>query len=465
MRTSVAIYARISQDRDGDGLGVQRQLDDCRAEAKRRGWTVGAEYLDDDVSAYSGKARPQYRRMLADIADGSRDAVIVWHMDRLHRRPIELEEFVQTCTSAGVTDVVTLHGDFNLGSGDGLLVARLLAAVGASESDAKSRRGRRQILQRAQSGKPHGGGFRPFGFELDRQTIRRSEARVVAQLATRALAGESLTSLCRWLVETNVSTVGGKQWRTPTLRSMLLNPRYAGLRALNGEIIGPAVWPAIITTEQHERLRTLLTDPARRTNRSARSYLLSGMCRCSRCGTVMYSVSHGERRRRYLCRSGHDFGGCGRMAINADAVEDMISDLVLYRLDTPELAAALNGVTRDPDEAVRLRDAIDADTAQLAELSRLYADRNITAEEWVTARERIEVRRQDARRDLARLSADHPLFALAGAGEHLRAQWPGLNLDQRRAIIKAVLDHVIVSPATPGIHHVSPDRVDPQWRL
>ncbi len=54
---------------------------------------------------------------------------------------LDTEEFVSTCTAAGVTDVVTPHGDFNLGNGDGLLVARLLAAVAANGSDAKARRG------------------------------------------------------------------------------------------------------------------------------------------------------------------------------------------------------------------------------------------------------------------------------------------------------------------------------------
>jgi len=51
VRRAVAVYARISQDRDGTSLGVARQLADCRAEAARRGWTVAQEYVDDDVSA------------------------------------------------------------------------------------------------------------------------------------------------------------------------------------------------------------------------------------------------------------------------------------------------------------------------------------------------------------------------------------------------------------------------------
>ena len=114
---------------------------------------------------------------------------MVWHLDRLHRRPIELEEFVQVCTAAGVNDVVTLHGDFNLGSGDGLLVARLLSAVAANESDSKRRRGRRKALEIAQSGRAHAGGTRPFGYHLDKVTPDPREADVYRQLAERALAG------------------------------------------------------------------------------------------------------------------------------------------------------------------------------------------------------------------------------------------------------------------------------------
>ena len=104
-RKAVAIYARISQDRDNTGMAVSRQLSDCRAEAKKRGWFVAEEYVDDDISAsaFTSKVRPAYQRMLTDIEDGTRDAVVVWHMDRLHRKPIELEQFAQTCSSMWTT--------------------------------------------------------------------------------------------------------------------------------------------------------------------------------------------------------------------------------------------------------------------------------------------------------------------------------------------------------------------------
>jgi DNA invertase Pin-like site-specific DNA recombinase len=35
--------------------------------AADRGWPVGREYIDNGVSAFSGKQRQQYVRMLADL--------------------------------------------------------------------------------------------------------------------------------------------------------------------------------------------------------------------------------------------------------------------------------------------------------------------------------------------------------------------------------------------------------------
>jgi site-specific DNA recombinase len=41
--------------------------------------------------------------MLADLADGVIDAVVVYDLDRLYRQPRELEEFFDMCEAAGVT--------------------------------------------------------------------------------------------------------------------------------------------------------------------------------------------------------------------------------------------------------------------------------------------------------------------------------------------------------------------------
>ena len=111
---SAAIYARISHDPSGERLGVQRQEADCLEEAKRRGWSVAQVYVDDDISAFNPKkARPEYQRLLTDIQLGSRDGVPIWRLDRLHRQPRELEEFIVLCDKHAVA-LATVTGDVAL---------------------------------------------------------------------------------------------------------------------------------------------------------------------------------------------------------------------------------------------------------------------------------------------------------------------------------------------------------------
>jgi site-specific DNA recombinase len=297
-------------------------------------------------------------------------------------------------------------------------------------------------------------------------THRADEAVVIRDLAARALAGESLTSLTKWLDESEIRTVTGKAWRTPTVRQLLLNPRMYGMRShRNGETLTPATWQPIISAADGERLRVLLTDPARRTNRSARRYALSGLCRCGLCGAVMYSVPKQEHR-RYLCRKGTDFGGCGRMTIYADKLERFVVDAVLLRLDSPALERALTGSGHDDGEAARLAAAIRADSERLDELTLMYADGEIDRAGLRKAREHVENRRASNRRALVRLNNHGAIDGLVGNGEHLRQRWADLNLTRQAAIIKAVLDHIVIHPAsTPGRKGLDIDRVEPVWRL
>src|SRR4051812_26088343 len=100
MPSRAAVYCRISDDRTGRALGVERQRIDCEQLATARGLTVVARFTDNDMSAYSGKPRPGYLAMLNAIDAGALDVVLAWHPDRLHRSPVELEGFITTVEAA-----------------------------------------------------------------------------------------------------------------------------------------------------------------------------------------------------------------------------------------------------------------------------------------------------------------------------------------------------------------------------
>ena len=462
---AAAIYARISSDQDGPTLGVQRQLEDCRKLAADRGWQVGDEYVDNDLSAYSGKRRPQYERMLTDLADGTRDAVLIYHVDRLTRKPIELEQFLDVLTAAKVRHVrFVAGGDLDIGNGDGLMVLRMLLAVAANESATKSRRVQRKMLQNAEAGLPHGGYRRPFGYDTDKITVLPDEAQTIRTVAERYLAGESLRSLATWLDEQGIATVSGKPWRTPTLRALLASGRIAGLRDHQGQVIGPAVWEAIITEQTRKRILSRMAEQTSSRRRSPRRYLLSGLLRCHKCDHTLYSAAR-EDVRRYVCSSGPDHGGCGGTFVVAAPVEDLIAQAVLFRLDTPELADALAGRAAADEQTAELSQALTEDQEQLAELTALYASKSITAREWMEARNPIQARIDRTELAIARATRSDVLAGLVGTGEQLRGAWAGLNLTRQAAIVRAVLDHAVIGPGTRGARAFDPDRVTPLWRL
>lgn len=458
----VAIYARISRDVTGEGLGVERQLSDCRKIAAERGWTVAEEYVDNDISAYAGKRRPAYERLLEDIAARQRDAVIVYNNDRLTRRPIELEQFTMICEAAGVTQLIAVTGGLNLGNDDGMFTARVLAAVAAKESARKSERLKRKAREIAESGKPNGGYHRPWGYEPDRVTVVESEAEVIRLLAERYLAGESLASLTHWLQDNNIPTVTGAEWHTSTIRNTLTNPRIAGLRSHNGEVVANAVWPAIITPAQHQQLLSTFARKTSSGRRVPRRYVLSGMLRCGTCGGKLFSSVRGETR-RYVCQSGPDHRGCGRLTIVAAPVEEWITEAVLLRLDSPEMADALAGRAAADDRSAALNIELQSDQAQQAELAQMWAAKSISSLEWKAAREPIEARIYSTNRQLGQITGGNTLSGLVGNGNALRESWASLNLSRQAAIIAAILDFATITPAKTRGRAFDPFRIVPTW--
>jgi site-specific DNA recombinase len=458
------IYARISSDREGEGLGVKRQLEDCERLAAARGWTVVERYVDQDISAYTGRLRPEYGRLWSDIEGRSIEAVAIYRADRLHRQPRELEAFIDLCNAVGLTNVASVSGDLDLTTHEGQLVARITGAVAKNESDVKSARIRRQKEQAAEQGTVSGGGTRAYGYDASGLAIVQSEAEIVREAVRRSLAGEGVRGICNELNERGVPTSTGGRWSPQTLRRMLMSARISGQREHKGEIIGDAAWPGIISRSDGERVRALLGDADRRTNKSARRYLLVRLLKCAQCGESLVAAPRGDGTRRYGCRKGAGFSGCGRTFINAEPLEQFLVYAMLARLDTRELADAVAQRHSELD-AERWQQEADEAIARREELSLAYGNGEISMVEWRTAREPIEQRLTVARKQLARVTHTTVLEGLIGDAAALEHAWESLDLSRQRAILSAVLDHVVVGPARRGYNRFDESRLRPVWRF
>ena len=186
---------------------------------RRRGWKVAGVFTDNDVSASSRKPRPEWQRVLADVEAGRVDAIVGWHVDRITRSPAELEGLISFVEQQGL-ELATVTGDVDLSTPTGRLVSRTLGAAARHEIEHKSERQRRGGRQRAENGKPHAGGTRPYGFEADRVTIIPAEAKVIVECSGASPANRCPRPVAD-LHARGIETPTGRAWQPRTLRRLL----------------------------------------------------------------------------------------------------------------------------------------------------------------------------------------------------------------------------------------------------
>jgi site-specific DNA recombinase len=456
------VYARISSDRDGQRLGVKRQIADGRRICAERGWEP-TEYVDNDMTAADPKvSRPAYLRLLDDVRSGDLAAVVVWDLDRLTRQPVELEEFVRLADEAGLRHLVTVTDEVNPTTGDGLLVARIKAAVAAEEISKTRRRLVRAREEAAAEGKWNGGPL-PYG-RGQGMTVHEPEAEVLREAAARVLAGETFRGVALGLSDRGRGP-RGKRWASGSnLAQRLTHAHVAGLRSHHGELT-PAKWEPILDRETWERLRAIRSDPSRRTRDGApaRMLLTGGIARCGKCGAALRARPSTAGTRRYGCPPEGNHGyGCGGVTRVAAPIDAFVTEAVLTRLELSDLGPLLD--TGDDDLAAALEELGTTDE-KLAALATAWADDTLTRAEWDAARAGLAIRRERAQRRVDAMRRESAAAAVAGSGA--RAAWAALDddLDSQRAIVRELLPGgVVVLPIGKGRWRTfDPDTIELGW--
>ncbi|SLE61069.1 site-specific recombinase, DNA invertase Pin [Mycobacteroides abscessus subsp. massiliense] len=474
MGVRAAIYVRISQDRDGTRLGVERQEQDCRKLANTLGLEVRNVFVDNDISAYSGKRRPKYEALLADIEAGALDVVLAWHPDRLHRSPLELETYIDLSERFAIQTHTVQAGAWDLSTPSGRAVARTLGAWARYESEHKGERIRRARQQQAKAGGWHGG-IRPYGFEKDGVTIRPAEAAEIAKATEAIVSGVSLRSLVRDLNERGIPTATGRgPWTSVALKDTIMRPRTAGLSSYHGEVVGPAVWPPIVPEDTWRAACSILSDPARRTNAGRGGtvrWLGSGLYVCGVCGEAQLRVGTGGsvKRHTYRCGNRNIRDGGGHVTREAGSLDAYIEEVIVRRLSEPGLLDQF--LSADPDQdTTTTRVELLAVRQRQDDLAGLFAAGQITARQLAISTEQLIAKEDQLAKTLASAGRRNPIQMLAGAKD-LRSLWfgtdedrsDGLTLGQRRALLD-VLMTVTVLPAPRTRGGFDPDYVRIDWK-
>jgi site-specific DNA recombinase len=455
--TTAAIYARISRVQDGSTLGVERQLPPCRQLAERLGWDVTEEpFIDNDLSAYSGKPRPGYEAMIEQARRGQLDAIIAWDADRLTRQPIENEALIDLAERHGVK-LATVTGEYDLATANGRLHFRIKGAVARHESEQKADRLRLKHKEIAEDGRPNGGP-RPFGFLADRVTINGDEAALLREAADRLLKGETAWGICSDWERRGVKTGTGATWRTRTLKRLLESPRVAGLRAHRGVVVGKATWDPILDEPTWRRVKAVLAVQHGVTG--PRAYLLAGLLVCGRCGgdaklKSQPVVRKDGSRRSYQCVA------CFGLARLAEPLEAHVRDRVAAALDEARLRQAVDQDDREPARLLALLEEADQRLAE-AEHAR-FVTGELRPDRFPAIQAELEARIAELQRQLAKVRrAELP------SGSALLAAWDRMTLDEQRAAVTQAVERVVVKPCGRGLRGaraVNRETVEVVWRV
>jgi site-specific DNA recombinase len=473
-----AIYVRISLDQTGEGLGVQRQLEDCRELANRLGWEAIAEHDDNDISAFNGKRRPGFEALLESMKRGEVNALICWHTDRLYRSMKDLERLIEIADAAGVSIRTVQGGDLDLSTSAGRMMARILGSVARAESEHKGERQVRANMQRAEAGHFQTCN-RAFGYTLGGQPLE-PEASAVRKAVVDVLAGKSIQAVTReWNAAGLTTTLAGQErkaytdkngraikanvvdgkWNSPRVRRLLVNPRYAGLRTHRGKVVGEGNWISLIDVDTHNGLVAYLSNPARVTNSNSfeRKYLGPGIYRCGACGETMKTARPGGKnpgQRRYVCRNTPHLARVGQ------PIDDIVTATILERMTQPDAAALLASSGVDITGLAVTREALQRKLDDLVE--QFDAD-NIDAEQFGAASRKTRAKLAEVDRALADATRTSPAAALVAAGRDAWEAWEAMSMTQRAQVVEELMV-VTVLPAARRGEKFHAGQVRIEWR-
>ncbi|MEU8906539.1 recombinase family protein [Streptomyces mirabilis] len=483
-RLRAVVYCRISQDRTGAGLGIERQREDCEALAERNGWDVVEVYVDNDISAYSGKRRPGYRKMLDDLDQGTATVVIVWHTDRLTRSIVELEEYIDLSDRRGIATHTVQAGTIDLATPSGRMTARILGAVARQESEHKGHRVARARQQKAMSGE-WAGGVRPFGWgvptdetrkKVDRKTGEETEvpvldttkavpeeAAAVLHWTDTLLSGGSIRGCVKWAADKGLVSTRGNPITHTDVREMLMRHRNAGIAVYRGEEVGRGKWEPIVPEEKFRAVVAILKDPSRKSNVGAQpKWVGSLLHQCGRngCGEgVTVTQSGGRQYPSYRCPTGH---GGGR---RAEIVDRYVEDTIVERLSRDDAEDLLLPGPDDVDVA-----GLQAESEQIrrrmTDLAGLFGAGQLELGPFTEGMDTARAQLEGVTKQLARAATIDPLVGLVGAPD-VRKAWKGLGLERQRNVLRALVQVTLTTPRQgrmPDGGYFDYDAVQFQWK-
>ncbi|MEU9807017.1 recombinase family protein [Mycobacterium sp. NPDC050853] len=461
-----------------------RQREACLELCEQRGYEVVGTAEDLDVSA--GKTTPFDRPQLGDWLTNRRnefDVLVVFRMDRIVRRLLDLADLIRWCQTNSVALVSASEAFLDLTSQFGDVVALLVAKVAEMELTAISERNRSAAQHNMRQGKYRGGpppwGYKTEKIDGDWRFVQDDEqVRVINEVVRRVLEGDPLRQVAADLSDRAVLTprdrvnqlkgreIQGYSWHSTKLREMLTSKSLLGHAVTAGGSIrnndGSPVIRAtpILEREVFEQVQVELVGRENRKEPTKRSSaLLLRVIFCGVCGKPAYKLKGGKGRQdRYRCASAQYKSTCGNRTVPIADAEEVLTGAVMSELG-------------DKYRMERVWDSGSDHSAELAELEDTLSDLTDQLGNGAFRRGTPQRDRLDARiADLAKRQAELTAIATKPAGwtwvptaELFSDWWESQTIEQRNVWLRSMEVRMTWDQQGPHVEMLHLERMAEQW--
>ena len=492
--TSVALYARVSSDRQDVDLSVAAQLRALRDFAERNGYVVAREYIDEAESGRTSD-RPQFTKMLDEAAqqDAPFQEILVWKFSRFTRKREHAVAFKSMLRRRGIrVTSITEHAD---DTPTGKLMEAIIESVDEFYSENLAQEVTRGMREAASRGfwvasRP------PYGYkrvkvqdgakERPRLELNPPVDDIVRRIFDMAINGSSVLDITRVLNDEGIPTTNGKPWLKTTVHRLLTNEAYTGtlVWGQNAKDGGEPVrvvdaHPAIVTRDEYQYVQRLLKSRAPKhvnPRRVSSPYLLSSLLNCELCDVSMSGAeAKGGKYSYYVCQSKIKKGTetCETPRLNArDFERTIIDQLREHILTESNIRELVKMVDEEMDGLAReQRQKLESAEHELAEVKRALdriwrlvettdlemSDAADRIREHKRRKEQLEVAAETARRTLADrrqlLDSEDMIAAFA---EEMSDFLLTSELTETRAFLRTFIQRIEVSPGRAVIHYTIP---------
>lgn len=454
-----AVYVRLSRDSE-ETTSPTRQRASCSRLIDDRGWTFDPErdvFEDLDVSAYSGRRRPAFERLLASL--DRYDVIVFWRLDRVARSTVEFGKILEACDKTS-TALVSATEPFDTSTPIGEAMAWIVMVFAQLES--------RTIGLRVRSSQEHlvesrrwRGGRRPFGWQVvpvadgagRRLVLDPEEAPLLRRAVEEVIAGRTVPELVREWNVAGVRTSLGGEWSHRTLYGLLRSPVLLGQVVRHGRpLAGPDGALAVVNeplVDEFTYLRLQAVMDSRKVvgRRRRDETFLGGIPTCGECGAPMWADTTS-----YLCRQNYrNRDACPGNGISRAFLESVVEEWLAARLRQPgfieRATAVLHEASKRP--SAQATQAADVRTA----LDRLEEDRLDGLYDDSDGRRRYVERHRRLTAELERLTtvtvqeAPADVVALVEGVELTAEGIRAMPVARRKSLARAVIGELVVRKA------------------